>query len=140
MKSSSIPLIFMGGWAGSCGERLAIPRGFLARQRSDDLEADLLAVQTMAKAGFDPRALVRYIERVQPPASATEGFAALPDREGRVAGMRSVIETLRNANYVTPTEDVAAVQQELRRLEAVKQSVRGADVFRRVVGELTDSC
>jgi hypothetical protein len=30
--------------------------------------------------------------------------------------------------------------EETVRLEAVKQSVRGADVFRRVVGELTDSC
>jgi predicted Zn-dependent protease len=75
---ATIPLVFMGGWGGGCSEVL-IPRAFLASQRSQELEADVLAVQTMAQAGFDPMALVRYIERVQPAA------AALPDRDQRVA-------------------------------------------------------
>jgi predicted Zn-dependent protease len=114
---ASIPLIFMGG-SGSCSEGLAIPRGFLALQRSNELEADSLAVQTMAHAGFDPMALLRYIERVQfQPGSATQKvFSALPDRDRRVASIRSIIEKLPPANYTAPVEEFAAVQRELNGL------------------------
>ena len=115
---SSVPLIFMGGWSGNCSEGLVLPKGFLAIQRSNDLEADALAVQTMARAGFDPMALVRYIERVQhQPTTVTQKAAVgLPDREQRLAAMRSIIEKLPPANYAAPTEDFATVQKELRRL------------------------
>lgn len=61
---ASIPLIFMGGWSGSCSEELLLPRASVALRRSQELEADVLAIRTIARAGFDPMALVRYIERV----------------------------------------------------------------------------
>ncbi len=71
----------------------------------------------MAKASFDPLALVRYIERVQlPTASATKNFSALRIAIDASPACDPSIETLRNANYATPTEEVAVVQQELRRL------------------------
>ena len=44
---ATIPLVFMGGWGGGCSEVL-IPRAFLASRRSHEIEADVLAIQTMA--------------------------------------------------------------------------------------------
>ena len=97
------PLIFMGGWAGNCAEGLAIPRGFLDQQRSNELEADVLAVEPMARTGYDPMALVRYLERVQP-------------TTGRIANLRPAIETLPPANYAAPSDELTAAQHEVRRL------------------------
>jgi predicted Zn-dependent protease len=115
-----IPLIFMGGRSCGDSEALLLPKAFLATQRSNELEADALAVQTMAHAGFDPMALARYIERVQlQPTTATRQTAsALPDREQRLASMRSAIEKLPFASYAAPAQEFAAVQQEVRRLMA----------------------
>ena len=93
----SIPLIFMGGsgcsMGGSgCSETLAIPVSFLAIQRDNELEADGLAVQAIARAGFDPEALMRYIERVQ--VQPAKVFSSLPSRDQRIAAIRLVIERL----------------------------------------------
>jgi predicted Zn-dependent protease len=115
VNQAGVPLIYVGSWAGTCAE-LLMPRGLLPRRRSYELEADALGVQTMARAGYDPMALVRYIERVHlQPGPATRS-SALPDREERLAALRSVIETLRPAGYAAPTGELAAVQEELRRL------------------------
>jgi len=116
INNASIPLIFMGG---GCPEGLAIPLGFMAFQRSAELEADSLAVQTMARAGFNPRALAQYLQRVQVRTAGTisKVYSPLPDRDQRLANMSSAIEKLRTAGYaaVAPAE-FSAVQQELRRL------------------------
>jgi predicted Zn-dependent protease len=64
----SIPLIFMGGWAGYAirqGAQLAIPLGFLRFSRADESEADLLGLEYMYKAGYDPTAFVDFFEKVQ---------------------------------------------------------------------------
>ncbi len=61
---ATIPLIFMGGWAGDPNGTL-VPVGFRRFQRANEIEADRVAVPTMAAAGYDPGALLRYISRVQ---------------------------------------------------------------------------
>jgi predicted Zn-dependent protease len=115
--SAGIPLIYVGGWAGSCSPAL-IPRSMLKIQRSHELEADLLAVQTMARAGFDPMALLRYIQRVQPPSAPgpEKVSSALPDQDQRAANMRWIIEKLPPASYPAPAGEFTSVQQELLRL------------------------
>ncbi len=115
---ASIPLIFMSGWGGGCSEGQAVPLAFFALQRSNELEADALAVQTMAHAGFNPAALVRYIERVQlqPAANEPKVFSALPDRDERIARMRLLIEHVQPSNYAAPGEEFTAIQREVRRL------------------------
>ncbi len=116
-SNSSVPLIFLGGWAGRCSAGPANePLSSLRTQRADELEADLRAVQTAARAGFDPEGLVRYIQRVQPQAAGTASKAtsALPDCDDRVAGMLSIIKQLSHATYAVQSAQFAAVQQEVR--------------------------
>jgi predicted Zn-dependent protease len=113
-----VPLIFIGGFAATCAGGAAIPRAFLNSQRSAELEADVLAVQTMARAGFDPNALVRFINRVQK--GATPQFNAnspMPDREQRVAAMRTTIDTLPPNEVTTErTPDFTSAREQVRRL------------------------
>ncbi len=116
INNASIPLIFMGG---GCSEGHAIPLAFMALQRSAELEADSLAVQTMARAGFNPRALAQYLQRVQVRTAGTisKVYSPLPDRDQRLANIGSAIEKLRTVGYaaIAPAE-FSAAQQELRRL------------------------
>lgn len=109
----NMPLIFIGSWSGSCSGNVAIPRGLLAMQRNNELEADRLAVQTIGRAGFDPSALVSYIQRVQTP--QTMSFSSLPDSEERVAEMNLIIERLPAMTYQTSAA-FAAIQDKLQRL------------------------
>jgi predicted Zn-dependent protease len=81
------PVTFLGGL---CNHPGVVPMGFLKLQTTFEREADLLAVETMSHAGFDPNALVRYTERVQPP---------LPLTKDRIASMLSVISKLPRSNY-----------------------------------------
>ncbi|HWF10806.1 MAG TPA: M48 family metalloprotease [Bryobacteraceae bacterium] len=108
-STGNIPLIFIGSWAGACSEHGAVPAGFLATQRTNELEADGLAVQAMARAGFDPKALVDYIERVQPP--QTERSSALPSRDERVAAMDLIIGRQPALDYEEATGEFVAVQE-----------------------------
>ena len=117
--TATIPLIFIGGWAGGCSGGQAIPVAFLASQRSAELEADVLAVQTMARAGFDPNALVRYVERVQvqPTGTMSKSYSPIPDRDERIAALLATIEKLPKIDYtVAPPDEFATARQELRRL------------------------
>jgi predicted Zn-dependent protease len=105
----NIPIIFAGGWAGTCSGTSAVPVGFLTTQRTNELEADGLAVRAMARARFDPKALVDYTERVQP--SQTERFSSLPPRDERVAAMDLIIGRLPAVDYEETTSEFVAVQE-----------------------------
>ncbi len=118
-KDASIPLFFLGGWVGGCSDPLMIPLNFMELQRTAELEADFLAVQAVARAGFDPTALVRYIQRVQVRPGGPESTlpSPLPDLDQRLAKMSSAIEKLPPVNHAaTTSSEFMAAQQEVRRL------------------------
>ena len=79
---ASIPLVFMGSADGIHGNTAALPPAYTASLRDYELEADRIAAEAMAQAGYDPAALVRYIERLQPDTARLEdlwrAIAALP--------------------------------------------------------------
>jgi predicted Zn-dependent protease len=106
---AAIPLVFMGGWVRSGS---AVPLGFLTFARAYEREADLLAVHAMARAGFDPAALARYIERTQvdpkPPV-----YSSWPARDDRLAGIKEAIGLVPQRAYSTSPE--FAQMQELMR-------------------------
>jgi hypothetical protein len=80
-----------------------------------ELKADALAVGAMAQAGFDPSALVRYIERIKPNQAYTV-YTPLPDRDQRVANMRTAIEHLPRLSYDAPTVEFTGVKEQVRRI------------------------
>ena len=114
-NQATIPLIYMGGWTGY-GARQAsevlIPMNMRSIARGFELEADRIAAQVMADAGYDPLALAAYIDRTQPvPRSAV--FSALPTKEQRVTGLRNAIEALPARAY-TAHDGLAKIQATLR--------------------------
>jgi predicted Zn-dependent protease len=115
--TATIPLIFMGGW--NCSGGLPVPAAFLAAQRSAELEADVSAVQTLARAGFDPDALVRYVQRVQvqPTGPTSKANSPITDRDERLAALLATIQKLPKLDYtVPPTDEFANARHEARRL------------------------
>src|ERR1035437_5130373 len=103
MNQASMPLIMMGGWNGYAirqGSALAVPLGFLSFQRKNELESDQLAVGILAAAGYDPQALARYIERVQPAdPPVRNAMTPYPDKDQRLAALQAAIEQLPPATY-----------------------------------------
>jgi predicted Zn-dependent protease len=75
------------------------------------LDVDTLAIEAMSRAGFDPEALVRYIERVEPTTHIAS--TTLPGRDERLAAMRSAIARLPQSTYVTHDDEFTAIQEEL---------------------------
>jgi predicted Zn-dependent protease len=68
LNLASIPLIFMGGWAGYAireGMGFAIPLSSLQFARKYEREADFLGLQYLHKTGYDPTSFVDFLERIQ---------------------------------------------------------------------------
>jgi predicted Zn-dependent protease len=120
---ATIPLINMGGSSGYAirqGASLAVPIGFLAFQRKNELESDQLAVRFLSSAGYDPQALARYIERVQPADPALRNpMAPYPDKDQRLAALQAAIRQLPPATY-SAHPGLDAIQQEVTKLTARK--------------------
>jgi predicted Zn-dependent protease len=96
------PLIFMGGWAGYAirPPYSALPVAFRASQLKSELESDRVAVSMLSAAGYDPQALARYIERVQPDGPPLRNAAApYPDKDQRLSALQEAIRQLPPANY-----------------------------------------
>jgi predicted Zn-dependent protease len=75
-----------------------------------------LAVKAMARAGFDPAALVRYVQRVQAPPT-TKPLSFEPTRDERVSAMNLTIEQLPALTYEEIQERIPRpIKKELNRV------------------------
>jgi predicted Zn-dependent protease len=93
---ATLPTIFMGGgWSGYAAQQagqVTIPLGFLKFARAYELEADRIAVDLIAAAGYDPASLLGFVDRTQltPSASTTaQLFSAFPSRAERLENLRA---------------------------------------------------
>ncbi len=97
---ASIPLVFMGGWSGNAprqGE--LVPAGFRRMELAQELQADSMALDLLSRAGFDPGALFRYLERA----------GEFPGREARLAALETALAKI-PAAPAPPLSDFAAIQ------------------------------
>jgi predicted Zn-dependent protease len=120
-NQAAIPLIFMGSWSGYAirqDNAFALPIAFRTFQRKHELESDQLALRILSSAGYDPQALARYIERVQPAdPPLRNAMAPYPDKDKRLAALQAAIQQLPPVTYAAhPGLD--AIQREVTRLTA----------------------
>jgi predicted Zn-dependent protease len=119
-NQSAIPLIYMGGSTGYAIRQgsVLLPIAFLTFQRKSELESDQLAVRILSAAGYDPQALERYIERVQPADTPLRNaMAPYPDKDKRLAALQAAIQQLPPASY-SAHPGLDAIHQEVTRLTA----------------------
>jgi len=119
----SLPLIFMGGWAGYAirqGANLAIPLTFLTFSRGFESEADLLGLQYMYKCGYDPTAFVDFFDKIQSlekkkPGTIAKVFGTHPMTDDRIKEAQKNIQELLKAKpeYVVTTSEFNDVKGRL---------------------------
>ncbi len=127
----SLPLIFMGGWAGFAVQEaagLAIPLGFLKFSRGMEAEADMLGLQYMYKTGYDPTAFVDFFEKIETlekrkPGAVAKVFSTHPLTDDRVrAAQKEIQQDLRpQPEYVVDTSEFQAVKDRLAMLESQRK-------------------
>jgi predicted Zn-dependent protease len=123
---ATIPLIFMGGWAGYAirqGMGIAIPMGFLVFSRGMEAEADYLGLQYMYKAGYDPTAFVDFFEKIETlekkkPGSVAKVFSTHPMTDDRIKKSQDEIQTILTPKpeYVVNTSEFNDVRDRLSML------------------------
>jgi predicted Zn-dependent protease len=124
---ATLPLIFMGGWGGygaSQAAKVLIPIQFLQFSRAFESEADLLGLQYMYKAGYDPEAMIDLFEtleaiQVRDPGRVARVFSTHPATGDRIVQAQKNIQDLLKpqAQYVVSTSEFAQVKARLLALE-----------------------
>ena len=123
---ATIPLIFLGGWAGygiRQGASVLIPLGFLTFSRGFESEADLLGLQYLYKAGYDPSAFVDFFEKLQSdekrkPGTIVKIFSSHPPTDDRITKAQENIQEILKAKpeYVVTTSEFNDVKGRLMAL------------------------
>jgi beta-barrel assembly-enhancing protease len=123
----TIPLIFMGGWAGY-GIRQAtgilVPMSLLKFSRNYESEADMLGLQYMYKTGYDPGSFVDFFEKIQAlekkkKGSVAELFSSHPMTDDRIqAAQKNIQDNLEaRPEYVVNTSEFNEVKTRLAMIE-----------------------
>jgi predicted Zn-dependent protease len=124
---ATIPLIFMGGWAGFAMRQaagLVIPMGFLKFSRGMERQADRLGLEYMCKAGYDPTAFLDFFERIQTlektlPGTIAQVFSSHPPTRNRIKNAQREIqeEPASQPEYVLDTSEFHEVVARLAMLQ-----------------------
>lgn len=120
---ATIPLIFMGGWTGygiRQAANILIPMGFLQFSRGFESEADMLGLQYMYKAGYDPTSFVDFFEKIQSlekkkPGTMAKVFSSHPPTDSRIKESQKNIQEILKAKpeYVVTTSEFDTVKARL---------------------------
>jgi len=132
-----IPLIFMGGWSGYGIYQAAsvlVPVGFLKFSRAMESEADLLGLEYMYKAGYDPTAFVDFFEKIETlekrkPGTVAKVFSTHPPTDARIqAAQKNIQEYLKaKPEYVLTTSEFNDVKGRLMAMHNKRKVDNPAD-------------
>ena len=134
---STLPLLVFGGWGGLAARHAAnvfAPLALFHFSRAFETEADLLGVQYLWKAGYDPTATVDMFERVESterkqPGSVSKLFRTHPLTPDRIRKTQKDIGELLPARseYVLNTSEYEDVRARLAQItEARKAETKDA--------------
>src|SRR2546421_7195604 len=138
---ATIPLIFMGGGWTTYGiyqaASVLVPIGFLKFSRGFESEADMLGLEYMYKAGYDPTAFVDFFEKIETlekkkPGTLSKVFSTHPMTDDRIKSAQKNISEILKAKpeYVVNTSEYNDVKNRLamlhnrRRLDTKEDSSR----------------
>ena len=122
---ATIPLIIMtyGTWTGYGiyqAASILVPIGFLKFSRGFESEADMLGLEYMYKAGYDPTAFVDFFEKIQTmekrkPGTMAKVFSTHPPTDDRIkAAQRNIQEILvAKPEYVITTSEFNDVKNRM---------------------------
>jgi beta-barrel assembly-enhancing protease len=123
----TIPLIFIGGWAGYGiyeAANLAIPMTFLEFSREFEAQADYLGLQYMYRAGYDPQAFVTFFEKIEDlekhkPGAVARAFSNHPQTPDRITHSQEEIAKILppRDEYLVTTSEFDEVRTRLARIE-----------------------
>ena len=125
---ATLPLIMLGGLPGYAirqGATAGIPLGFLSFERRFESEADMLGIQYMYKAGYDPNASVDLFERMlsmekRKPGTMAKVFSTHPMMGDRlVQTQKNIAEMLPSRpEYVVTTSEFNDMRARLKSRQA----------------------
>jgi predicted Zn-dependent protease len=131
---STIPLVIFGGAGGVAARQavnMAAPMAFMKFSREFETEADLLGIQYLWKAGYDPTATVDLFEALEStekrqPGSVSKLFRTHPLTQDRIEKTQKNIDKLlpSRTEYVLNTSEYEDVRA---RVETLTAKVRGQD-------------
>jgi predicted Zn-dependent protease len=134
---ATLPLIFMGGWAGYAiyqGAGAIVPLGFLRFSRAFEAEADHLGLQYMYKTGYDPTAFVDFFEKLETlekrkPGALSKVFSTHPMTEDRITAAQKEIQDdlAPREEYVLNTSEFNDVKARLAVIENRRQPEKQDD-------------
>jgi beta-barrel assembly-enhancing protease len=131
----TIPLIFIGGWAGYGiyeAANIAIPLTFLQFSREFEAQADYLGVEYMYRAGYDPQAFVTFFEKIQDlqkhkPGAVARALSDHPQTPDRIAHSQEEIAKILppRDEYLVTTSEFDEVKSRLARIENKRKLTDG---------------
>lgn len=125
---ASIPLLYFPTHSDLRSSPVLTPLGLFPAQRAQELEADRVGLELAAKAGYDPAAFRRYIERAQTDSSRP---SPLPARDVRLAALDQVIALLARPARSSAGEEFLRVRESVRTAMQLSKERRPAPTLRR---------
>jgi len=138
--ASIAPLIVLGGWAGYGAYQamsVLVPVGFLKFNRNFESEADMLGLEYIYKAGYDPTAFVDFFEKVQSqektrPGTMSKLFSSHPPTDDRIKKSQEIIQKYLKAKpeYVVNTSEFNDVKARVVAMHGRRNVTDGKDAGR----------
>ncbi|MEP6714640.1 MAG: M48 family metalloprotease [Terriglobia bacterium] len=126
LNMATIPLILFGGWTGLAARQavgIAGPLALFHFSQAFETEADLLGVQYLWKAGYDPSASVDMFERIESterrrPGSVAKLFRTHPLTSDRIAKTQKNIDQLlpSRPSWVLNTSEYEDIRERLKQI------------------------
>jgi Zn-dependent protease with chaperone function len=114
----------MAGALAQIGGAFAVNSILLKYSRDDEREADLIGAQILHDAGYDPRAMAAFFEKLGTENRGTDFFSSHPNPDNRIRGIEQEISRLGRVSARTAgdSREFQAIKRYLRSLPAAPKA------------------